>query len=58
LTDKVVLEAGANESITQVDTTLVNSATTGAGGDNGDWVITGDVTVLAVKLAEIVERHR
>jgi hypothetical protein len=31
-------------SITQVETTLVTSATTGVGGDHGDWVITGDVS--------------
>ncbi len=42
LADNVVLVAGTNVSITQVDTTLVISATAGAGGDDGDWVITGD----------------
>jgi len=41
LTNNVVLQGGSNVSITQVDSTLVISAT-GGGGDDGDWTISGD----------------
>lgn len=42
LQDNVALVAGANVSITQVDTSLVIAATGGSGGDDGDWIISGD----------------
>ena len=40
--DNFSLVAGANVTITQVDTALVIAATTGSGGDDGDWIIVGD----------------
>ncbi len=40
LRNDVILQAGANITITQVDTTLV-IASTGVAGDDGDWVVSG-----------------
>ncbi len=42
LTNNVVLQAGANVSLVQMDSTIVISATGGGGGDDGDWTISGD----------------
>ncbi len=41
LKNNVNLAAGANVTITQQDSTLTIAATTGAGGDDGDWEIVG-----------------
>jgi hypothetical protein len=41
LKNNVNLQAGANVTITPQDSTLVISATAGAGGDDGDWLING-----------------
>ncbi|MFT5233048.1 MAG: hypothetical protein ACI9UQ_001077 [Candidatus Krumholzibacteriia bacterium] len=43
LTNNVLLQAGTNVSLAQIDSTIVISATAG-GGDDGDWTITsGDI---------------
>lgn len=42
LKNNVNLQGGANVTITQQDSTLVIAAETGAGGDDGDWTISGE----------------
>ena len=42
MTDSVTLIGGANVTITPSGSTLTISAVAGAGGDDGDWVISGE----------------
>jgi len=42
LKNNVILQGGANVTITQQDSTLTIAATSGAGGDDGDWLIAGN----------------
>ncbi len=42
LLNNVILQGGTNVTLTQQDSTIVINASTGAGGDDGDWLITGN----------------